>query len=438
MAERSHSFYKSLTALAGLLLTSAGVLLLACTAVGQSQPQTAQQTLSAEESAGDTAVKQGQLREAFRHYMSAFESLSEQTSLDADKALREKIIKVVLQLNPPPAIPQEAIRHAAYAQAAVQEAGKNADTSDLNDAATEIEKALRIAPWWAQAYFNLGEVLQKANRPGEAAEALQLYLLADPQDLLARKNGTNAEDVQMEIYKLQFEAKKYDQIVMEAAQAAGGEKLRSISTLELTEKGNIYSPQGQLAITVKWQVQYPDKVHSEIETPMGQMIQVTDGKSAWIQSPQGTSEVPAAAVGEFKRGILLFGGWGLYQQALGGNVKAQYLGQEDMDGKKADAVSWLASFGTIKLYFESATHLLIAAKFQSTGMQGTEDDDEHWSDFRAVEGLQFPFQSVIYRNGVRLNDVTVQQIHINPPLDPSLFQKPVTPVPDQPGPGTHP
>lgn len=214
------------------------------------------------------------------------------------------------------------------------------------------------------------------------------------------------------------------EILLAAAQAAGGAAISSLKGVEISEKGNIYTPQGPLAITVKWQVQYPDKVHSEIGTPMGQMVQVTDGKSAWIQSPQGTAEVPASAVGEFQRGILLFGGWGLYQQVLAGKVQAQYVGQEDMDGKKAEAVNWLAPFGTIRLYFDSTTHLLIAAKFQSMGMQGTEDNDEHWSDFRAVEGLQFPYQSVLNRGEQKFTDSTVQEIHLNPALDSSLFAKP--------------
>ena len=127
--------------------------------------------------------------------------LPEKQPEDVEQRLREKIIKVVLQLNPPPAIPREAIQHAAYAEAAVEEAQKDANPSHLNDAVNELQKALRIAPWWAQGYFNLGAVLQKANRPGEAAQALQLYLLADP-------HATNAQDVQMEIYKLQYEAKQ--------------------------------------------------------------------------------------------------------------------------------------------------------------------------------------------------------------------------------------
>ncbi|HEU5411299.1 MAG TPA: pitrilysin family protein [Candidatus Acidoferrales bacterium] len=217
------------------------------------------------------------------------------------------------------------------------------------------------------------------------------------------------------------------QILMAAAQAAGGDSLRSISSLEFTEKGSIYTPQGALPITVQWQVAYPDKVHAEVTLPVAKVTQISDGKSAWIQSPQGTQEVPASAVGEFQRGITLFGGWGLYQQALAGSVKAQYLGQEKTaDGAQADTLNWLASFGTVKLYFDSATHLLVEAKYTSNSMQGPVESDERWSDFRAAEGRQFPYQSVTYRSGAKYTDSTVQEIKINPSLDPSLFTKPAS------------
>jgi zinc protease len=223
------------------------------------------------------------------------------------------------------------------------------------------------------------------------------------------------------------------EILMTAAQAAGGDSLRSVSTLEFSQTGNIYTPQGNLAVTVKSQVAYPDKIHLDITLPMGHVTQISDGKSAWVQSPQGTQQVPAEAVGEFQRSIGLFGGWGLYQQVMAGDARVQYVGRETTaDGKPADVVNWLAPFGTAELYFDSASHLLIEAKFTSFGAQGPEPTDQRWSDFRAVEGRQFPFQTVTYRSGVKFTDSTVQDVHVNPALDPSLFLRPSGALPGQP------
>lgn len=223
------------------------------------------------------------------------------------------------------------------------------------------------------------------------------------------------------------------QILMAAAQAAGGDSIRSISTLEFSETSNIYTQQGTLALTSKSQVAYPDKFRAEITSPMGHITQVSDGKSGWIQSPQGTQDVPPEAIGEFQRGIALFGAWGLYQQVLAGEVKAQYVGQENTaDGKQADVVKWDAPSGPIKLYFDSATHLLVEAQFTAIGMQGPEPSDQRWSDFRTVEGRQLPFQSVTYRSGTKFSDATVQDVRINPSIDPSVFVKPSAAAPNPP------
>lgn len=158
-----------------------------------------------EENLGDDSAKGGLPREALQHYISAIQVLP----IDLiDVTLRKKIIALVLQLNPPPAIPEDAIRHASYAEAAVEEAQKDANPSHLNDAVSETEKALRVAPWWAQGYFSLAALLEKTNQPGDAANALQFYLLADPHAVIAQKNGMNAQDVQVKIYKLQYEAKQ--------------------------------------------------------------------------------------------------------------------------------------------------------------------------------------------------------------------------------------
>jgi len=154
-------------------------------------------------STGDSILQAGTARNALAEYVLALQHFSDggRLEVDVEKPVLEKIIKVVLQLNPPPAIPQDAIQHAAYAEAAVEVGKKDGNPAHLNDAVSELQKALLIAPWWAQGYFNLGAALQKANRPGEAASALQLYLLADP-------NAAKAQDVQMEIYKLQYDAKQ--------------------------------------------------------------------------------------------------------------------------------------------------------------------------------------------------------------------------------------
>jgi hypothetical protein len=130
-------------------------------------------------------------------------------------------------------------------------------------------------------------------------------------------------------------------------------------------------------------------------------------------------------IGEFKRGITLFGGgWGIYQQALAGKITGQAIGEEEIAGKKTLGVAITGPFGAVKLYFDPTTHLLAAARYQSVSDHGSSDNEQHWSDYRNVEGRQFAFATDTYRDGAKLFESTVQAVQINPKVDEALFAKP--------------
>lgn len=95
-----------------------------------------------------------------------------------DNALREKIIKLVAEIKPALVVPAEAERLEGRAQYAFKNAKSDAE---MLDAAREYLKAVDTAPWVAGYYYDLCTILEKANRPAEAARACQLYLAAAPQ-----------------------------------------------------------------------------------------------------------------------------------------------------------------------------------------------------------------------------------------------------------------
>jgi tetratricopeptide (TPR) repeat protein len=155
-----------------------------------------------EQSAGDAANRAGHLREALQHYLMALRGLPKYPLVEIDQPLREKIVKIVASIDPPPSIPEDAQRHAAYANIALQQAGgPSGGASDLDNCIDEWEEALRLAPWWAEAYYNLGLALEKRERYAEAARNLQFYLHAAPK-------AKDADTVQERIYELQYRAKQ--------------------------------------------------------------------------------------------------------------------------------------------------------------------------------------------------------------------------------------
>ncbi len=219
------------------------------------------------------------------------------------------------------------------------------------------------------------------------------------------------------------------QILLAAAQAAGGDALQSVATLGFSESGTLHNPRGDRQLGVTWQVSYPDRSYGEVSLGPTMIVQVCDGTSSWLKFPDGIRDT-TDMIAEFKRGITLFGGgWGLYQQALAGKITGQAIGEEEIGGKRMLGVAVNGAFGAVKLYFDPATHLLAAARYQSATDRGPSDNEQHWSDYRKVEGRQFAFATDTYRDGAKLFESTVLTVRVNPKLDDTLFAKPAAPAP---------
>jgi zinc protease len=220
------------------------------------------------------------------------------------------------------------------------------------------------------------------------------------------------------------------QIVLAAARASGGETLASLAALKMTEDGKIFRPDGDTVRSVKWLVSYPDRARGEFSLSGKSIVQVCDGHSAWVEMGTETRDA-TPMTREFLRAISLYGGgWGLYREILGGKISDPAIwaiGDEEIAGKKTTGVAVDAPFGTVKLYFDTATHLLVAARYQSAGAQGASDNEQRWSDYRSVEGRQFAFSTVVYRDGAKYMESTIQQLDLNPKVDDALFAMPAGP-----------
>ena len=144
----------------------------------------------------------------------------------ADRALRVKAIGLAGKIKPSPAVPPEAKR--AFVMAVTyQKEAKN--PSDFTQAIDSFQDALKIAPWWGDAYYNLSVSQESAGRLDEAKDALELYLLTKPKD---------AEEAQNRVYALEAKrniASKQAAAASNAAAASAAEaaaKARAESSIE--------------------------------------------------------------------------------------------------------------------------------------------------------------------------------------------------------------
>jgi zinc protease len=218
------------------------------------------------------------------------------------------------------------------------------------------------------------------------------------------------------------------EILLAGAKAAGGDALASVKSLAMNETGGMFNQGNEAPIKVSWLVFYPDRSHGQVEFQGQTIMQVCDGKSAWLQFPDKVVDA-SRFLPEFERGIAMFGGgWGAYQRVLDGKLAAQFIGEEEIDGKKAEGVQLEAPFNSVKLYFDPTTHLLAAAHYQSEGQHGMVDNDQRWSDYRTVDGKQFAYATTIYRDGAKFLESHIVEVNLNSKIDESLFVKPEAPA----------
>ena len=137
----------------------------------------------------------GDLRSAFQLCV---DYLNDTRSTSLKKPVTEKCIGLVHRLSPPPAIPEAAVRHAARAETMLRMATND---SEITSAEREFEKALDLAPWWADAWFNLGVAQRNAGKAAQAIDSFRMFLLAAPDDPAANQ-------VQQEIYGLEVEVER--------------------------------------------------------------------------------------------------------------------------------------------------------------------------------------------------------------------------------------
>lgn len=109
-----------------------------------------------------------------------------------DNVLREKIIKLGAEVKPAPAISEEARRYFVEGVTIVKSAK---DTASQKLALGSFNEALKIAPWWSDAYYNLAVAQELTGQLDEAERTLKWFLLSNPGE-------GDARDVQDRIYAI--------------------------------------------------------------------------------------------------------------------------------------------------------------------------------------------------------------------------------------------
>lgn len=135
-----------------------------------------------------------------------------------DNALRERIIKLAVEIKPAPAIPEEVDRRMVRGAVAFKSA---TSASGYQDAAKEYEQATLTAPWYGDAYYNLGVAQDKAGNYKATLRSLKLALLTSP----------DSKEMKALIYEVEYRDEKENSPEAQAAREKEAEQ-RFVASLE--------------------------------------------------------------------------------------------------------------------------------------------------------------------------------------------------------------
>jgi tetratricopeptide (TPR) repeat protein len=106
----------------------------------------------------------------------------------------QKILKLASLMSPPPAVGDEARRAAIEGKTAFKRAS---DEAGFKEAEEGFEKAVKLAPWWPEAYFHLGLIQEQLRKFEKAKDNFELYLYASP-------GAADVEAVKEKTYELEY------------------------------------------------------------------------------------------------------------------------------------------------------------------------------------------------------------------------------------------
>ncbi|HME12582.1 MAG TPA: hypothetical protein VKF79_06970 [Candidatus Acidoferrum sp.] len=220
-----------------------------------------------------------------------------------------------------------------------------------------------------------------------------------------------------------------DDLIAKVLAARGGvDKIRAIQRQRVT--GTIsFGPDAEGPFLVEFA--RPLKMHMEITIGGQTIVRVYDGKSAgWVINPFAPNKDVQPMEANDLRNIsdeADFDGPLLDYQRKGNHV--ELAGKDEVGGKAVTKLKLTNKDGDVRTYFfDSATYLL-------TKWEGTRKAENQeipvvtlFGDYREVQGLKFAFQIDSGSPGTeQTQQITIQKIEIDPPIDEGRFAKPAAP-----------
>jgi hypothetical protein len=280
--------------------------------------------------------------------------------------------------------------------------------------ATQFERQLAGAGFAQYERIPVGEldlsssVLRRRSATGNGGR-VEPVALRTPVDIAPASGGRQQEDA--------------SELIARAVRGKGGlARLKAIRTIQ-AESDTIVEAQGKkLTIPTTIRIRYPGGFRIDSRMPAGQVSQVFDSGTFWIQDSRGTNVAPAAAA-ESMRGNVQRDAIGLLLALADGRVKARRASDLAVDGRMLPVLDVdLKPGGPLMLVIDPESGLIVRERYPAPDAAG--QVEERFADYRDVDGVKVAFAVTVAHP--QLGEVVriMRKVAFNVPLDPDIFARP--------------
>jgi len=215
-------------------------------------------------------------------------------------------------------------------------------------------------------------------------------------------------------------------LAAKVAEAMGGEaKLKSVQSmrarLQQVAGGQAYPP---MEVTIV----YPDHMYVAMEGPMGPMSMAVTPSTGFMAAQGQVRDIPEArrkeSLEQIKRDMVF-----IAQHASDPQFVFAATGSEKVGEVETRIVDIDAEGVTMRWYVDPKTGLILREAYPIMGQTGPAEGQTDLSDWKNFDGLTLPGKRANKENGQDSSTITLTEMHLNPTVDPKLFEKPAAAPP---------
>ncbi|PYX24081.1 MAG: hypothetical protein DMG82_09775 [Acidobacteria bacterium] len=204
----------------------------------------------------------------------------------------------------------------------------------------------------------------------------------------------------------------------------GAAKLKTVHAIQAKlsqESKEKEEAASQLTLTIV----YPDHMHLAMDSPMGPMAVVFTPTGAFMAAQGQVRPIPPSGAKESLEQIKRDPTF-IASRVDDPKFTFTANGSEKVGNVDAKIVDVNADGTALRWYVDPARGVLLRESYTATGNSGPFQGETDLSEWKSFDGVSFPTRHVNKQDGKESSVVTFTEVHINPQLDPKLFDKPAT------------